>query len=71
MASLDVARRRTRTVGMSNASSPQNRAPGVGGQPSRVDNALDVGKTMLTLMLVALAIVALRYVLVLLDGVLH
>jgi hypothetical protein len=71
MASLEFARRRTRPAGPSLGPSLPNRAVGVGRQQSRGEIAVEVGKTMLILMLIALGIVALRYVLVLAYGVLH
>ena len=69
MALLDFSRRRP--VGLSHAQRASNRAIGVGRQQSRLDIAIEVGKTMLILMLVALGIVALRCVLILAYGVLH
>jgi hypothetical protein len=69
MALLDFARRRP--AGFSYAQRPPERAVRASRQPSRVEIAIEVGKTMLILMLIALSIVALRYVLVLAHGVLH
>ena len=69
MASLDFARRRP--AGRSDAQRLPNRATGVGRQQSRGEIAVEVGKTMLILMLIALGVVALRYVLVLAYGFLH
>jgi hypothetical protein len=69
MALLDLAKRRR--AGLSHARRLPNRAVGTNRQQSRGEIAVEVGKTMLILMLVALGIVALRYVLVLAYGVLH
>ena len=69
MALLDFARRRH--AGLSDAQRLPDRATGVGRQQSRGEIAVEVGKTMLILVLIALGIVALRYVLVLAYGVLH
>jgi hypothetical protein len=69
MALLDFASRRA--AGLSNAQHPPTRAVGTSRQQSRVEAAVEVGKTMLILMLVALGIVALRYALVVAYGVLH
>jgi hypothetical protein len=56
---------------LSHAQRLPNRAVGTNRQQSRGEIAVEVGKTMLILMLVALGVVALRYVLVLAYGVLH
>ena len=69
MALLEFGRRRP--VGLSHAQRAPNRAVGAGRQQSQLDIAIEVGKTMLILMLVALGIVALRCVLILAYGVLH
>jgi hypothetical protein len=69
MALLDLAKRRP--AGLSHARRLPNRAVGANRQQSRGEIAVEVGKTMLILMLVALGIVALRYILVLAYGVLH
>lgn len=69
MALLDLAKRRP--AGLLHAQRLPNRTVGTNRQQSRGEIAVEVGKTMLILMLVALGIVALRYVLVLAYGVLH
>jgi hypothetical protein len=69
MALLDLAKRRP--AGLSHAQRLPNRVVGTNRQQSRGEIAVEVGKTMFVLMLVALGIVALRYVLVLAYGVLH
>jgi hypothetical protein len=69
MALLDLTK--PRPAGLSQAQPLPNRAVGANRQQSRGEIAVEVGKTMLILMLVALGIVALRYVLVLAHGVLH
>jgi len=69
MALLDFARRRP--AGLSHAPNRSDRAAGVGRQQSRIEIAVEIGRTMLILMLIALSIVALRYVLVLAHSVVH
>jgi hypothetical protein len=69
MALLDFARRRP--VGLLHAPSRSARAAGVGRQQSRIEIAVEIGRTMLILMLIALSIVALRYVLVVAHSVVH
>ena len=60
MALLDFARRRP--AGLLHRPSLSDRAAGVGRQQSRVEIAVEIGKTMLILVLIALSIVALREV---------
>ena len=69
MALLDFARRRP--AGLSHAPSRSDRAAGVGRQQSRIEIVVEIGRTMLILMLIALSIVALRYVLVVAHSVVH
>ena len=69
MALLDFARRRP--AGLSQAPNRSDRAAGVCRQQSRIEIAVEIGRTMLILMLIALSIVALRYVLVVAHSVVH
>jgi hypothetical protein len=48
-----------------------DRPPYLARSQNRLENTVEVGKTMLVLTLVALGIVALRYMLVLADGILR
>jgi hypothetical protein len=63
MALLEFARRRP--AGLSQAQILPGQAIGANRQPSRIEVAAEVGRTMLILILIAVGIVALRYVLVL------
>jgi len=69
MALLDFARRRP--TDLSHAPGLPNRTIGASRQQSRVGIAVEVGKTILILMLIAVGIAALRCVLVVAHGVLH
>ena len=69
MARLDFARRRP--SGFSHSPAVPDCPVLASPQQSRVEIAVEVGRTMLILMLIALFIVALRYVLVLAHGVVH
>ena len=71
MASLDVAS--DRVASLSHAASPANRAIASDKQQtgSRLRMALEVGGTLLILMLIAVGILALRFLLVLAHGVFH
>jgi hypothetical protein len=68
MAVLEFASRHTRAAAVSQAPSHPNRSTEVRRRQSWRENVLETGKTMLTLLLIALAIVALRYALVLAYG---
>jgi hypothetical protein len=71
MASLDVAS--GRIAGLSQAPGPANRVIATDKQQTtcRLRIALEVGGTLLVLMLMAISILALRFVLVLAHGILH
>ena len=71
MALLEFARRGTRAAGLPHGPNLANRTTGIGRQQTRGEIAVEVSKTMLMLLLIALGIVALRYVLVLAYGLLH
>ena len=71
MAVLEFRSRRSRAAALSHAPRHPNRDTGGRRPQSRVEAGVEVGKTMLILMLIALGVVALRYVLVLAYGFLH
>ena len=68
MAQLEFTSRRTRTAAVPHPPSQPNRASGVGRPQGRLENAREVGRTMLILGLIAVSIVALRYVMVMAYG---
>jgi hypothetical protein len=68
MASMEFAGRRTRTTGLPPMPGPSNRATAVGRQQSR---AVEVAKAILILTLIALGVVALRFVIVVAYGFLQ
>ena len=67
MAVSDFAR--GRVVCQPQMASPANRAIGPDRQQRRSRNAVEIGWTLLVLMLIALGILALRFVLVLAHGI--
>jgi hypothetical protein len=67
MAVLDFAR--GRVACLSQSSRPANRANGADRQSTRVRIAIEIGQTLLVLMLIALGVLALRFGLVLAHGV--
>lgn len=72
MALLESTSHRTRTEPVLHAVNQPNRLPGAGRRRQAwLENLREVGGTMLTLMLVAIGIVALRYLLVFAYGLLH
>ena len=72
MALLESASHRARAAAVLHAVHQPNRLPLTTERPhTRLENLREVGATMLTLILVAIGIVALRYVLVLAYGLLH
>ena len=71
MVPLEFTSRRTRAAAVSQASSQPDRSSGSRRPQSRGENAVEVARTMLILMLVGFGIVALRYVLVFARSVLH
>lgn len=68
MTVVDLAR--GRAVGVSQAPSSANRAISASRQPGRSRIAVEIGGTLLMLMLIAFGVLALRFVLVLAHGVL-
>jgi hypothetical protein len=64
MTVVDLARGRSR------APSSENHTISASGQPGRSRIAVEIGGTLLVLMLIALGVLALRFVLVLAHGVL-
>jgi hypothetical protein len=68
MTVVDLAR--GRAVGVSQAPSSENHAISASRQPGRSRIAVEIGGTLLVLMLIALGVLALRFVLVLAHGVL-
>jgi hypothetical protein len=71
MAILEFASHRTRAAAVSQAPSHLDRNIEARRPQSRRENFREVGNTMLILMLVAIGIVALRYLLVVAYGLLH
>jgi hypothetical protein len=69
MAVLDFARGPAARA--SQAPTPADRAIGAARHPRRLRIAVEIGGTLLVLMLIALAVLALRLVLVLAHGFLH
>jgi hypothetical protein len=71
MALLESTSRRTRAAALSSEESQPNRLAGVRRKQTGMENAREVATTMLTLVLIAFGIVALRYLLVLAYGFLR
>jgi hypothetical protein len=72
MALLESTSRRTRAAAVARAvSQPNHISEAQNPRQSRLENFREVGNTMLTLILVAIGIVVLRYLLVVAYGLLH
>jgi len=69
MAVLDCAR--ARAAGASQTPTPANRVSGSSRPPRRLRTAVEIGGTLLALMLIAFGVLALRFVLVLAHGFLN